>query len=342
MQKFRKRLKLRRGKGAPEGAITNQTVAEHREDVLKRARKFKYPLQHSKHRVLIISLIITILALGSFVVYAGVLLYRQQSTSAFGYNITKLAPFPVARLDGDFVPYERYLFELRHYLYYKRTQENLDFNSAEGKSQYEGIRKLTLQKVLRDEYVRKLAKQNGVTVSKKEIDTAVTQLRGQQVISDNKTFEGVLRSFYDWSESDLRRVLYQQLLRQKILAVIDKDKVAKAESVLQQIKAGADFGEMAKANSDDLETKAAGGLIDRVITRSSRDFTAAQLETIYTLKVNQISDVTETPRGLEIMKVLENDGQKVKIAHILIAYRDLDQYLDEQLTTKKLTKYIKI
>lgn len=340
MEKLRHRL--RRRKQAPEGAITNQTVAEHREEVLKRARKFKYPLQHSKHRVLIISTFLTVLAIGGFVLYAGFLLYRQQSTSAFGYNITKLAPFPVARLDGDLVPYEQYLFELRHYLYYKRTQENLDFNSPEGKSQYEGIKQLTLQKVLRDEYVRKLAKQNGVTVNKHDIDVAVTQLRGQQVISDNKTFEGVLRSFYDWSEADLRRVLYQQLLRQKILAVIDKDKVAKAESVLQQIKAGADFGETAKANSDDADTKANGGVIDKTITRSSRDFTAAQLETIYSLQVNQVSDVTETPRGLEIMKVLESDGQKVKIAHILIAYRDLDQYLDQQLTTKKLTKYIKI
>lgn len=341
MERLR-RLRFHRKKEAPEGAITNQTVAEHREEVLKRARKFKYPLQHSKHRVLIVSTFLVVVALGGFIMYASVLLYKQQSTSSFSYNITKLAPFPVARLDGEFVPYEHYLFELRHYLYYKRTQENLDFNSPEGKSQYEGIKQLTLQKVLRDEYVRKIAKQNGVTVTKKEVDVAVTQLRGQQVISDNKTFEGVLRSFYDWSEDDLRRVLYQQLLRQKVSAVIDKDKVSKAESVLQKIKAGADFGEMAKANSDDLSTKDNGGVIDRTITRSSRDFTPAQLETIYSLKVGQVSDVVQTPTGLEIMKILESDGQKVKIAHILIAYRDLDQYLDQQLTTKKITKYIKI
>src|ERR1700757_4024404 len=31
--------------------ITNETVAEHREEVLSTARKYIYPLQHSKHHV---------------------------------------------------------------------------------------------------------------------------------------------------------------------------------------------------------------------------------------------------------------------------------------------------
>jgi len=112
--------------------------------------------------------------------------------------------------------------------------------------------------------------------------------------------------------------------------------------VLQQIKAGADFGEMAKAQSDDASTKAGGGAVGTVVTRNSRDFTPALLETIYSLKVGQVSDVVQTPAGLEIIKVTESDGQKVKISHILIAYRNLDQYLDEQIATKKLVKYIKI
>jgi hypothetical protein len=36
--------------------ITNDTVAEHREEVLSSARRFIYPLQHSKHSVVRISL----------------------------------------------------------------------------------------------------------------------------------------------------------------------------------------------------------------------------------------------------------------------------------------------
>src|SRR6478736_4302488 len=51
--------------------ITNETVAEHREDVLKGARKYKYPLQHSKHRIVVYSTGLLILAVITFFIYTG-------------------------------------------------------------------------------------------------------------------------------------------------------------------------------------------------------------------------------------------------------------------------------
>ena len=59
------RLKIRRTKTVEEKVseaisnvprITNDTVADHREDVLSSARKYIYPLQHSKHSIVRISL----------------------------------------------------------------------------------------------------------------------------------------------------------------------------------------------------------------------------------------------------------------------------------------------
>src|SRR5947207_5990262 len=35
--------------------ITNETIAEHREDVLSGARKYIYPLAHSNHRIVVIT-----------------------------------------------------------------------------------------------------------------------------------------------------------------------------------------------------------------------------------------------------------------------------------------------
>src|SRR5882757_7659075 len=51
--------------------ITNETIAEHREDVLKGARKYKYPLQHSKHRIIIISTVLLCVAVVGFFAYTG-------------------------------------------------------------------------------------------------------------------------------------------------------------------------------------------------------------------------------------------------------------------------------
>jgi hypothetical protein len=60
--------KVKRKKGSSSPAdesvarITNETVAEAREDVLRGARKFIYPLSHSKHRVLMTSTILVVVA----------------------------------------------------------------------------------------------------------------------------------------------------------------------------------------------------------------------------------------------------------------------------------------
>src|SRR5580692_3168737 len=46
--------------------ITNETIAEHRESVLSGARKYIYPLQHSKRRILVVSSFITGAAVAAF------------------------------------------------------------------------------------------------------------------------------------------------------------------------------------------------------------------------------------------------------------------------------------
>src|ERR1035438_10531489 len=77
--------------------ITNETVATHREDVLKSARKYIYPLQHSKHRIILITSSIIIVFIVAFFSYCTLALYKFQSYSTFLYKVTQVIPFPVAR-----------------------------------------------------------------------------------------------------------------------------------------------------------------------------------------------------------------------------------------------------
>src|SRR4051812_4849609 len=95
--------------------ITNETVAEHREDVLAGARKYIYPLKHSRRRAVVISSTIFIAALVVFLTYTTISLYKLQSTSGFMYGVTKVVPYPVAKAGNSWVSYNSYLFELRHY-----------------------------------------------------------------------------------------------------------------------------------------------------------------------------------------------------------------------------------
>src|SRR4051812_12307741 len=91
--------------------ITNETITEHREEVLKGARKYIYPLQHSKHRIVMVTLSITAMAVAAFLIYCTLALYRFYQNNTFLYRVTQVVPFPIARVDGDFVSYENYLFE---------------------------------------------------------------------------------------------------------------------------------------------------------------------------------------------------------------------------------------
>ena len=145
--------------------ITNDTVATHREDVLSGARKYIYPLQHSKHRVVIVTTSLFVTAVLGFMTYFVVALYKVQSTSAFIYRVTQVLPFPVARTGTHFVSYESYLFELRHYTHYYETQLKRDFKADSGnKQQLDDYKKRSLDKVVNDALIKQIADEKDITV----------------------------------------------------------------------------------------------------------------------------------------------------------------------------------
>lgn len=232
--------------------ITNETVAVHREEVLKGARKYIYPLQHSKHRIVLITTGIVIVTLLSFMAYCVVALYKVQSSNAFLYRVTQVIPFPVARSGSSLVYYENYLFELRHYTHYYERQLQQDLNSETGKPQLVQYKQKALQQVIDDAYVKKLAAQNGVTVSDKEVQERIRLVRDQNRLgSNNKVFEDVLKDFWGWSVKDFERSLKQEILAEKVIAKLDTATDAKAVAAQAQIKNGANFSDLAKKVSED-------------------------------------------------------------------------------------------
>jgi hypothetical protein len=269
--------KLRRKSDVTEAAkvpyITNETIAEHREEVLKGARKYIYPLQHSKHRIVIISAGIFVALVISFFTYSLLALYKFQSTSTFIYRITQIIPFPVARVKGaGYVSYESYLFELRHYIHYYETQQKTNLASGEGKQQLAESKKQSLQRVINDAYVKQLARQNGVTVTNAEIDNEIVLLRQQNRLgSSDQVFEDVLRDFWGWTLADFKRSLRQQLLARKVASKLDTNAHDRAQAALGELTNNIAFADVAKKYSDDAVTRDAGGEYGAVIDKSNRD-----------------------------------------------------------------------
>ena len=314
-------------KAAPR--ITNETIAEHREIVLRGARKYKYPLQHSKHRIVMVSTALLSVGIISFFVYASLSLYRFQSTSLFMYRVTQIVPFPVAKADKNWVSYESYLFELRRYMHYYETQQQVDFSSTSGKFQLDTYRPKALQQVIDAAYVKELAAQHHISVSSAEVNDAIATLRTQnQLGSGNQELGSVTQKFFGWSIDDLKRQLKQELLAQKVAASLDTAAYAKAQNVIVQLKNGADFGALAAQVSDDPATKTNGGQYnDPAITMSSQEVPPQVVRELMQMKVGETSDIITTPTSFEVVKLLTVDNGKYKAAHIQINFNDIQTYL---------------
>ena len=343
VQKLRKARQPKNKVGESSPRVTNETVAEVREDVLKSARKLVYPLTHSKHRVLITSTALFLLAGLGFVSYMVVSLYKLKSTSRIMYKITQILPFPIARVGGSFVAYENYLFEVERYIFYYNNIEKTDFKTSSYKPQLIDQEKKILDRVVNMAYIRRLAAEKKITVSDKEIDEKVNNLKNQNRLgNNNKVFVDTLRDFYNWDVSDFRRSIRNDILTSKVLGVIDLDARSKANSALDELKNGADFGVTATKYSDDINSKDKGGVVDGIVSPRDRNVASEQVSALAALKPGEHSAVINLGYGLEIIKKLEDKEGGYSIAHILVTFKPIDQALEQIKAKDKAKVYIKL
>jgi hypothetical protein len=320
--------------------ITNETIAVHREEVLKGARKYIYPLQHSKNRIIMLTTWILVAAVGTFLVYSVVALYRLNQYNTFLYRTTQVVPFPVARVGDNFVAYENYLFELRHYVHYYQTQQ-ADFNLND-KNALEQLRKQALDQVINNAYVKILAQQNGVSVSDKEVNDRIAEVRNQNRLgSDNKVFADVLRDYWGWSVSDFKRSLKEEVLSEKVVAKLDNVDKQKADSALFKLKNGTDFTALAQQVSDDPNAKANGGDYGFPITKTNPNVPPQVVSAIFKLKPGQISGVIDTGSTLEIVKNVQTNGDSITAKHIVINLKDVSEYIKPLKKQKPAHIFIK-
>jgi peptidyl-prolyl cis-trans isomerase SurA len=109
-----------------------------------------------------------------------------------------------------------------------------------------------------------------------------------------------------------------------------KEKYRKfAQEILDSIKTGSDFTEMAKKYSEDPGSAVQGGdlgFVKRGVFYP--EFEAAA----FSLQTNEISDIVESPVGYHIIQLLERRGESIKTRHILIKIK-----IDEQADLNTIT-----
>ncbi len=325
--------------------VTSETMAKHRKEVLSTSKRFIYPLTHSKYKVAIISAALFLMAVLLVFGTTALMLYRYQRTDDFAYRISQIVPFPVARVDGDFVSYEDYLFEVRQNTHFYTTQDNINFDDEEGKAILANIKSEALQRVKEDAIARKLAKQNNITVSSEEVTVQIGLIREQGGIGESdEALENTLNEYYNWSLDDFESVIELQILKQKLISVLDADATNRIEAVQAELAGGAKFGDLAIERSEDLFSKDNGGKLGS-ISRSNTDFPPVFVDASFALEKDQVSEIVTTTVGLHIIKhggVDTENEEQIKIAHILIQFKDIGELLRRELANIGVSDYIEI
>lgn len=272
MALFRKKEEL------DEKKSEREKVEERREEVLARGRRFKYPLQYAKHKVVTLTVIISLVAVFAAGTFVYMMLYKAQSTEDIFYRITQIFPYPVASVDGEKVRYSDYL------LIYKSTITPIEKQGMITSGQdFDEMKKYYKREALNSAedytYALKLAREMDIKVSDEEVDKAIENHRtAGGVERSEETFNRVLQDNFDLSLNEYRRIIYLSLVSQKVSEKIDELAIVVSDEVQGYIDEGKSLAEIAKAMGDKVEFEETGGLVDRMNIDGGRATAALRLE----------------------------------------------------------------
>lgn len=342
MKKILRKIRKQPEAPTPPARITSDTVAHHRERILAGGRRFKYPIQYARHKLVINAILISIVALIVVIVVGWWQLYRAQNTSEFMYRITKVLPVPVASVDGQSVLYSDYLLKYRSSIHYLEQKEGVSLKTDNGKRQVEYIRQQSMRDAIADAYAAKLAKKMNISISNVELDGF---LKEQRQSSDGEisqlTYDAVVLDYYGWSPAEYRHITEGKLLRQKVSYAMD-DKAIKAieESVnLSQKDQKIDFKLLANNISKQFNVKAVSGASGWV-KKSNQD---GGLSTeAAKLSKSQISKSIKSTvgDGYYIIRLLDINDTQVNYEYVKVPLTAFSESLDQVTKDKKVNKYI--
>ena len=335
------KLFLKKDKSAAK-PLRNQTVEEHREIVLEHGRKFKYPIQYAKHKILINALIVGIAAVGLFTLFSWWMLYHQQTLSDFFYTATRVIPIPVADVNGEPVKYGDYMRRMRASIFYLERQENRDFSTENGQTELNYTRRFNMNEAQRVAFATNIAREYDLSVDSSEIDTNIAQTlvdeNGTEI--SKKAYETSLWRYYGWTMDDYREIVRQSLLVRKASFAVDGVAQNKINAIKKQLDSGADFTELVKKESKDEATKKRDGDVGKLnITDLDSDgLIAAALK----MKIGAISSPIKGVNAWYIIKLTEKIDKTIRFSLIKINLTEFDKQFEQLQKDGLMREYIEI
>lgn len=278
----------------------------------------------------------------------GVGIYKYDWQGSFIDIWTRIFPYPAARVGYSFLSYSNYADEVKVLTNFYQKQQT-EMGGAEAKP--EDIKKMVLDRQIRNEVFRKLASKYEVKVTEDDINQIWQSMVSQSGSDD--AVEKTIMDLYGWTGAEFKeKIITPYVLETKVKEKItsepgyDDESLKKAQDVLALVKSGQqDFSELAKQYSDDTYSAQNGGDLGYF----GKGAMVPEFENAaFSLEPGQTSDLVRTEYGYHIIKLEDKrtnengeEEEEVRASHILITGRDFEAYVQDLINQAKTKIYVK-
>jgi len=315
-------------------------VDERREEVLAQGRKFKYPLQWTKHRIVISTVLIAFVVIAALIVGGWLALYRFNMTDDMLFRITKILPVSVATVDDERVRFSDYLMLYRSSITSIERQSAQVDNESSMEALRSQYRKAALTEAEKYTFAVKLARENNVTVSDEDVNTEFERhLHIGGIERSEDSFIKIIEDNFGLTKSEYQRMLYLTLLKAKVEEKVDTKASELANKVEKLLKEkGSDYAAVAEVMGDDVEYEETGGYV------SAQNIDGGRASEAIKLEAGKESGrfVSINGDGYYFVKLIAKTETEVNFVSIKVPFNEFQNKFDQLRQDNKINEFINL
>lgn len=317
-----------------------EKVDERRKEVLSQGRKFKYPLQWSRHRIVINTILITIVVIAMVIIGIWLALYRFNMTDELLYRITRVVPVPVATVDSENTLFSDYLMFYRSSMTSIERQSGSQFDDASLAELSAEYKKSAIQEAEKYTFAAKLAKELDITVSNEEVKGEfIRHLSIGGVERSEESFIKIIEDNFGLGKSEYERMLYLSLLKSKVEIAIDTEAAKIADEVEKLLASNNyDYKAVAEALGDKISYQETGSLVDSKNIDGGRASEAMKLEP----GESSGKFVSMNGDGYYFVKLINKTDTQVNFVSIRVPFTEFNHRFEALQDEGKVIEYITI
>ena len=324
-----------------DGKKTEQEkVEERREEVLAKGRKFKYPLQWTKHRIVISTILISIIVIAMIIVGGWLALYKIGMTDDLLYRVTKIIPVSVATVDSENALFSDYIMLYRSSMTSIERQSGSQFDESSLNELQLKYKRAALTDTEAYTYAIKIAREQDITVTEEDIANEFNRhLRVGGIDRSEEAFMKIVEDNFGLDKSEYERMLYLSLIKSSVEEKIDTRASELAKKVESMLAAnGDDFQAVAAELGDQIIYEETGGLVD------SKNIDGGRATEAFKLEPGQSSGkfISMNGDGYYFVKLIKKTEDQVNFVSIRVPFTEFDKRFNALRDEGQITEYINI